>query len=1046
MAGMPKPIPPGVYERLVSLDLEREIRRLDARRFATRTELPDDVERPRLLARYVGDLLRLALEGQAGKNAEAKQLDLCRRILDHLIASEAGLIDDDRLKEPAELLTALIETQGLAEPKPPRRPEIPLGSGDLLVNARGEPGLGSVLQSEIASANRIDLLCAFIKWNGLRLLEDALRAHLERGRLLRVLTTVYIGATERRAIDLLTSIGGDVKVSYDTRTTRLHAKAWFFHRESGFSTAYVGSSNLSVAALLEGLEWNVRLSQVETPALLDKFRATFDTYWEDSQFEAYRPNRDGNRFDAALAQARGTQVQTPLPSFELRPYPFQVEILDKLRAERERHGRHRNLVVAATGTGKTIVAGFDYKRLARNGPPPRLLFVAHRREILTQSRDVFRSILRDGAFGELYVDGHRPEDGRHVFASIQALARVDLDRIPTDSFDVVIVDEFHHAEAPTYRRLLQHLHPREFLGLTATPERSDGESVVKWFDGRIAAELRLWEALERGLLSPFQYFGVSDQTDLSTLRWTRGGYELAELEKLYTGSDRRLDLVLRALRARVLDTSRMRALGFCVSVAHAHYMAKRFAEAGIPARAVSAETGREDRDESLRLLRQREINALFAVDLFNEGVDVPEIDTVLFLRPTESATVFLQQLGRGLRLVEGKDCLTVLDFIGQQHARFRFDLRLHALTGASRGTLSRQIDEGFPYLPPGCSIQLDRVARTHILENLRQSLGTRFEGLVDEVRALPADQRTLSGFLAATGLELEDVYRRQGWTWMGLLRAAGHPVAEPGPAEVALSRGLGRLLYLDDPEWLAYLQSALTQPEPPNVAAAALREQRILSALHFALWTDGEAKSRPLQASFIALWQHPAIRQELTELLAVIEDRASLVPTPLEKAVAWDAPVPLAIHSRYRRDDILAAFGLMTPERPHGIREGVKFEPVTKSDLFFVTLRKSEKHYSPTTRYRDYAISQELFHWESQSTTTVGSKTGQRYIRHCKLGTHVLLFVREGKLDGSQTQPYVFLGPADYVSHSGERPVAITWRLRIPMPAELFQQARTAVG
>jgi HKD family nuclease len=460
-----------------------------------------------------------------------------------LIQADTGLITDDHLKQPAELLTALVETQALVAPKEPTRAAIPLGTGDLLVNARGEPGLGPVLQSEIPSADRIDLLCAFIKWNGLRLLEAALKSHLEKNRPLRVLTTTYIGATERRAIDLLADLGAQVKVSYDTRTTRLHAKAWLFHRESGFSTAYVGSSNLSHTALLEGLEWNVRLSQVETGKLLDKFRATFDTYWEDSQFEDYKPERDKARFDDAISQARGAQGPTPLPSFELRPYPFQVEILDKLRAERERHGRHRNLVVAATGTGKTIVAAFDYRRLAQDGPLPRLLFVAHRKEILTQGLDVFRSVLRDGAFGELFVDGHKPEEGRHVFASVQALAHVALDRIPPDSFDVVIVDEFHHAEAPTYRRLLEHLQPRELLGLTATPERSDGESVVKWFGGRIAAELRLWEALERGLLSPFQYFGVNDQTDLSNLRWTRGGYELADLEDPW---------LLRQRRARPL--------------------------------------------------------------------------------------------------------------------------------------------------------------------------------------------------------------------------------------------------------------------------------------------------------------------------------------------------------------------------------------------------------------------------------------------------------------------------------------------------------------
>ncbi len=1041
---MPARLPPGLYERLVSLALDQQIRALGPN-VAPTVGPPDEAERPRLLARYVHELLTMALEAQTGKDAEAKQLDLCRRVLAELIKPHTGVAPNDQLKEPAALLTVLVENVGLGRPAL-ESPTIPVGTGDLLVNAPGEPGLGQILQSEIPSADRIDLLCAFIKWNGLRILDAPLRAHLERGRPLRVLTTTYIGATERRAIDLLSTLGAQVKVSYENRTTRLHAKAWLFHRESGFSTAYVGSSNLSHPALLEGLEWNVRLSEVENASLLKRFRATFDTYWEDPQFEAYSPERDTARFDKALAQARGGQGPTPLLSFEVRPYPFQTEILDKLRAERERHGRHRNLVVAATGTGKTIVAAFDYRRLAQDGPLPRLLFVAHRKEILTQSRDVFRAILRDGSFGELYVDGQRPGEGRHVFASVQSLSRVPLDRIPPDSFDVVIVDEFHHAEAPTYRRLLDHLAPRELLGLTATPERSDGESVVNWFDGRIAAELRLWEALERGLLSPFQYFGVHDQTNLSALRWTRGGYETADLEKVYTGNDRRVELVLKAIGDRVLDPRRMRALGFCVSVAHAHYMARRFNEAGIPARAVSADTGREERAESLRLLRAREIAALFAVDLFNEGVDVPEIDTVLLLRPTESATVFLQQLGRGLRLADGKDCLTVLDFIGQQHTRFRFDLRLRALAGRSRGALGQQIKDGFPYLPPGCSIQLDRVAKEHILDNLRHSLGIRLEGLVDEVRRLPPEQRTLRGFLAATDLTLEDVYRRRGGTWTGLLRAAGHTVPPEGPAESELGRSMGRLLYLDDPEWLSTLRPLLAEAEPPDTGALPTRQQRLVTAFHFALWTDREARRRSLQASLGALWQHPAICQELVQLLDVLEDRASLVPTPLTDALRWDAPVPLAVHSSYRRDDILAAFGLLTPEQPNSIREGVKFDSATQSDLFFVTLRKSEKHYSPTTRYRDYAISQDLFHWESQSTTTIASKTGQRYISHRELGTHILLFVRESRSDDNQTQPYVFLGPADYVSHSGERPIAITWRLRMPMPPELFQQAKAAVG
>jgi hypothetical protein len=475
-------------------------------------------------------------------------------------------------------------------------------------------------------------------------------------------------------------------------------------------------------------------------------------------------------------------------------------------------------------------------------------------------------------------------------------------------------------------------------------------------------------------------------------------------------------------------------------------MAGRFSEAGVPAMAVAAETRSEERADALRKLREREINVLFAVDLFNEGVDVPEIDTVLFLRPTESATVFLQQLGRGLRLVDGKDCLTALDFIGQQHKRFRFELRFRALTGSSRGALKREIEQGFPYLPAGCSIQLDRVATGLVLDNLREAIGARFESLVEEVKALSPKDRTLARFLAATGLELEDVYRRRDWTWTGLLRAAGHSTTDPGPSEGELSRGLGRLLHLDDPEWLSYLQTALSSPSPPAVPVLRPNEQRILTALHFALWSERSARKVSLQASLELLWRHPAVRDELLQLLALLEDRASIVPVPLPKVLEWTFPVPLSVHSTYRLDDILSAFGLLTPDKPHRIREGVKYDQATKSDIFFVTLEKAEKHYSPTTRYRDYAISPQLFHWETQSTTTVASPTGRRYLTHREHGTHVLLFVRQAKKEAGQTQPYVFLGPADYVSHTGDRPIAITWRLVVPMPAELFQQARVAVG
>ena len=529
----------------------------------------------------------------------------------------------------------------------------------LLTNAHGEPSLATELKAEIDSADSIDLLCAFVMWRGVRLLEEPLmRAH-EAGVPFRVVTTTYIGGTEREALDrLVRDFGAEVRVQYVAARTRLHAKAWLFRRNTGFDTAYVGSSNLSTSALLDGVEWNVRLSKLATPSLLQKFEATFDSYWNSSDFETYDPDTDRDRLDDALIAARrgraGDRVTISVSGLEVRPFGYQQEILDAIEVERVLHDRHRNLVVAATGTGKTVVAALDFRRLSTRESRPRLLFVAHRREILEQSLRTYREVLGDGDFGELYVGGARPERWQHVFASVQSLTSYGIANIPEDAFDVVVIDEFHHAEARTYRRILDHLTPRELLGLTATPERADGTDVRSFFEGRTAAELRLWDALGADLLCPFHYFVVADGTDLRSLSWSRGTYDAAELSNVYTGNDARARIVLNELRDKIADIGAMRALGFCSGVDHAEYMAEVFNRAGVPARAVSGATPPTMRAQALADLRARRVNILFAADLFNEGLDIPDVDTVLFLRPTESATVFLQQLGRGLRRTRGQ--------------------------------------------------------------------------------------------------------------------------------------------------------------------------------------------------------------------------------------------------------------------------------------------------------------------------------------------------------------------------------------------------------
>lgn len=460
---------PGVYESLLTEQLHAQLaHRADLHPdFAT----VDDAEQALTITRHLAPLIERSLRSARTVEDRAALTQRILEVLPEAFSDGAALhrIDPGKITQLDEVRKAASGSQRLT------RPATPFSDAALMTNGRGEPTLAAELRAELSSADQVDLLCAFVKWQGLRLLEKELTELRERNIPLRVITTTYLGATDARALDALVSeFGAEVRVNYDTTITRLHAKAWLLRRNTGFHTAYVGSSNLSHAALVDGLEWNVRLSAVATPHLLEKFRATFDSYWENRDFEPYRPDQDGERLRQALQTASGERKRDPLAvtlsGLEVRPKPFQAEMLEQLDAERTLHDRHRNLIVAATGTGKTVMAALDYRRLARDihGRDLTLLFVAHRKEILGQAQRMYREALTDATFGELLVDGQQPTKWRHVFASIQSLSANRLADIAPEHFDVVVVDEFHHAEAASYRRLLSHVRPMELLGLTAT--------------------------------------------------------------------------------------------------------------------------------------------------------------------------------------------------------------------------------------------------------------------------------------------------------------------------------------------------------------------------------------------------------------------------------------------------------------------------------------------------------------------------------------------------------------------------------------------------
>jgi hypothetical protein len=497
--------------------------------------------------------------------------------------------------------------------------------------------------------------------------------------------------------------------------------------------------------------------------------------------------------------------------------------------------------------------------------------------------------------------------------------------------------------------------------------------------------------------------------------------------------------VVEAVHRYIGDPRRMRALGFCVGVGHAQIMARAFTAAGLPAAAVTGDTPADVRQAALRRLRDRELHALFTVDLFNEGVDLPDVDTVLFLRPTGSATIFLQQLGRGLRKAPGKSALTVLDLIGHVHADFRHEARFQALLGPSRRGVQRSVEAGFPLLPAGTAIQLEPQARDEVLGSIQRAVGGGWPALTRALERLgPA--ATLAAFLDETRVELTDVYRRANGGWTALRRAAGHEPRPAAPDEPARARALGRMLHIDDPLRLRTWRAWLDRPAPPQLSALDDRDLALARMLAVQVG-DRRFTLDALQPQLDSFWRdHAPLRDELCQLLAVLDDRLRHTTRPVA------ARAPLRAHGTCTREEIIAAWGLTANGRLREVREGVAYAEEQGVELLFVTLDKSDDSFKPAIRCADYPISSTEFHWETQNRTTAASPSGRRSIGHAAQGVAMHLFVRARRQDErGQPLPSAFLGPLRYLRHEGERPMRVVWALEVPVP-EWVLAAGAAAG
>ena len=1045
----------GLYEQVINNALTSELAEIPEARKAVAPI--DKAEASKVLAQYLADVVQKGLDNVLDNGGDiSAQIELTNQIVD-LIQNTTKEADFAALgvDQRAEQLLALLREADprLAVGKTAAdlsRPESSIAQSSLFTGATHEPQLYAELKKEVASADHIDMLVSFIKWSGLRLLMDELREFTENGGELRIITTSYMGATDVKAIEELRKLPNtQVKVSYNTKTTRLHAKAYIFYRNTGFTTAYVGSSNLSNAALTSGLEWNTKVTKRDLPETIDKIAATFEYYWNDREFEYYAEDQKERLARALKAEKYFDTNNAEVYTMDITPYSYQQEILDKLEAERKVRGYTRNLVVAATGTGKTVISALDYKRFRKQNPdkPCRLLFVAHREEILKQSLYTFRAVLKDANFGEMFVGSYKPESIDNLFISIQTFNSQDFTaKTAQDFYDYIIVDEFHHAAAPTYQKLLAYYQPRILLGLTATPERMDGKSILPYFNNRIAAEIRLPEAIDRKLLCPFQYFGVTDTVDLDALKWSAGGYQKSDLEHVYTFSgtiaNRRADHVVSSLLKYVTDIDDVKGLGFCVTVDHAEFMCRYFNDHNIPSMFLTGNSPDEERKTAKQRLVAGEVRFIFVVDIYNEGVDIPEVNTVLFLRPTESLTVFLQQLGRGLRLAEEKECLTVLDFIGQANRKYNFEDKFAALLSHTTRSVTREIKDGFVSVPKGCYIQLEKKAAKYILDNIRASYGNT-AGLVSRVASFTEDsglELTLANFLDYYHLDPRAIYKFSSFSRICARADVIDDFVEP--LEETLTKAFARFAVIDSRRWISFLLDILPRLDNVNFNTMTDVEKRMMQMFYITVWgkAAGAWDDEEVLDNLYALSDSTVLLNELINLLQYRFNQIDFIDEPVDLGFGC----PLDLHCTYTRDQLLVAMDFM---KPATVREGVKWLPEKQLDVFFVTLNKADKDYSPTTMYNDYSINESLFHWQSQSTTADNSPTGQRYIHHAERGSKVLLFVREFRSDRvtGGAEAYTYLGTASYVKHEGSRPMNITWHLDSPIPAKFLKKTNKLV-
>ncbi|WP_105310040.1 DUF3427 domain-containing protein [Dorea sp. Marseille-P4042] len=931
------------------------------------------------------------------------------------------------------------------------------------------------LKMSMAKAKQIDIIVSFLMESGVRMLLNDMKRALERGVKIRILTGNYLGITQPSALYLIKSELGDrVDLRLYNETSRsFHPKSYIFHYESS-NEIYIGSSNISKSALTSGIEWNYRFSDTLDKKNYELFYATFEDLFlnhsiiiDDEELKRYskawkKPavSKDLAKYDAAEENEDKNAENVRMM---YRPRGAQIEALYALQESRM-EGAAKGLVYAATGIGKTYLAAFDSAKYER------VLFVAHREEILKQAAVSFKNVRNSEDYG--FFDGKEKDTDKSViFASVATLGRPEYlneTYFPADYFDYVIIDEFHHAVTDQYRRIVEYFQPQFLLGLTATPERMDGKDIYEICDYNVPYQISLKKAINKGMLVPFHYYGVYDETDYSGLRIVKGRYDERELNQAYIGNERRYNLIYKYYR----KYRSSRAIGFCCSRRHAEDMAKEFCQRGVASAAVySGGNGAyaEERNEAIRKLKNGEIRVIFSVDMFNEGVDVPEINQVIMLRPTESPIVFIQQLGRGLRKAENKVYVVVLDFIGNYRNNFMIPIALSGDRSYNKDNIRRYVTGGGRVIPGASTIHFDEISRKRIFQaidnanfsdiklirenytNLKNKLG-HIPALADfdkygEMDVLRIFDNNSFGSYYKFLVKYEKEYtirlsedEEKAIEFISKKLASGKRIHELELLKRTLQYHhgiIGRLqkhlsekYHCEMDEYCTENVINMMTNEFPTSAAKKTYAQCV--------FLKKEQDDYGISDSYEKMLQNP-------EFCAILEELVDFGISRYKVNYSYQyQDTNLVLYQKYTYEDACRLLNWERNEVPLNIG-GYKYDKKTKTFPIFINYDKQD-NISDTTKYEDHFVAENRLIAISKSGRSMDSEDVQNFLNATERGIDVQLFVRKNK-DDKISKEFYYLGRVIatgnakqfVMPNTDKTAVEIEWELETPVREDIYQ-------